>query len=420
MRRVYSLLWYLAVPFLTVWMLQLALRDPGWRAGWRERLGLVKWMVRRGIWVHAASVGEVQAVLPLVQALRMRYPELPITFTAFTPSGRDHARRHFPEGVNCLLLPFDFPGAARRFVYRVRPRVAIVIETELWPNLYAALDHARIPLLVVSARITQKSERRYRRWQSLVGSTLAVPAVVSAQTDADAARVIALGADPTRVTVGGNVKFDFSIPSGVVQRAEGLRDELGIGSRRVWIAASTHDGEDAPVLAAHRAVTAVHEDAVLVLAPRHPGRADAVAALVERQGMRVVRRSSGAPVTSGDQVFLLDTLGELALFYGIADVAFVGGSLVPVGGHNLLEPAAFGLPLVSGPSVETVREMFGLLHEAGAVAVIDDADSLGTEVKTLLADTGAARRRGTAARRVLEQNRGAVERIMHLVEGVID
>lgn len=412
-------MWYLAIPLIAVWFAFLAFRDPAWRTGLRERLGLIKFVAKRGIWVHAASVGEVQAAQPLLQALRLHYPELPLTLTTFTPSGRDHALRLFPDGVRCALLPFDFPGAAARFIYRLRPRVAVIIETELWPNLYAACERRNIPVLVVSARITERAARRYRRWRGLVTETLRIPAVLSAQTDADAVRMLALGADPTRVTVGGNVKFDFRVPDGVIKRADGLREELGIGSRPVWIAASTHDGEDGQVLAAHRAVVEACPDALLVLAPRHPGRADEVARMTVNGKFRLARRSLAESCADGVQVYLLDTLGELAMFYGIADVAFIGGSLVPVGGHNLLEPAAFGLPLLSGPSVHGVREMHGLLYDAGAIETVADARALGDVVVGLLADAGLRARRGMSARRVLEQNRGAVERIMHLIEGVI-
>lgn len=420
MRVLYSAVWYLATPVLVVWMLVLIARDRAWRGGLRERFGLVRWSIRKGIWIHAASVGEVQAALPLVDALRMQYPELPLTLTAFTPTGRAHALRNLPHDVDCMLLPFDFPGAAARFIRRLRPRVAVIIETELWPNLFGACERARVPVLMVSARLTEQGARSYRRWRRLTRATLRIPAIISAQTDADAGRIQALGADPTRVTVGGNIKFDFRLPAGIADRAAGLRDETGIGDKAVWIAASTHEGEEEAVLAAHDAVLAARRGVVLVLAPRHPDRADAVAEAARAAGRRVARRSAGETCKRGTHVYLLDTLGELATFYGLAEVAFIGGTLVPVGGHNLLEPAAFGLPLLCGPHVEHVSDMFALLHEAGAVERVEDAAQLGATVLAMLDDAGRRGRAGEAARRVLEQNRGAVDRAVHLIDGVLE
>ncbi|MCA1799030.1 MAG: lipid IV(A) 3-deoxy-D-manno-octulosonic acid transferase [Xanthomonadaceae bacterium] len=419
MRTLYSLAWYLLAPAIAVRLLLLAIRDPAWRRGLGERLGRIKTRAPRGIWVHAASVGEIQATLPLINALRLKYPDLPLTLTSFTPSGREHALRMLPEDICCALLPFDFPGAVRRFLERVKPRIAIVVETELWPNLYAACRRAEVPVVIVSARVTESSARAYGRMRRLTAATLSIPEVISAQTEVDAQRIQALGADPTRVTIGGNIKFDFRLPEGIHQRTAALRADLQLGARPVWIAASTHDGEDGPVLAAHRALLTAHPDALLVLAPRHPGRADAVAGLIEAAGFRSGRRSSKASAGAGVQVYLLDTLGELAVFYGLADVTFIGGTLVPVGGHNLLEPAAFGLPLLCGPHVDSVRRIHGLLAEGGAVRGVVDADSLAAELVGLFGDDDARRRVGAAGRRVLEQNRGAVERALHLVAGIL-
>lgn len=420
MIRLYSLLWYLAAPLIALWLVAVGLRDPAWWRGLRERLGLVDVAVRGRVWVHAASVGEVQAALPLVEALRERYPGMPIVLTAFTPSGQEHARRSLPADVHCALLPFDFPGAASRFVRRVHPRVAVVIETELWPNLYAACEKADIAVLLVSARITERSARRYRRWRGLVADTLRVVREISAQTEADAGRLLMLGADPGRVTVGGNLKFDLRIPPGVVERAGGLRDELGIGGRPVWIAASTHEGEDEQVLDAHRAVLDAHPDGLLVLAPRHPVRSDTVARAALERGFRTARRSSSDPCDAATDVYLLDTLGELTVFYAIADIAFVGGSLVPVGGHNLLEPAAFNLPLVCGPHLHGVREISALFEEEGGLEVVTSSESLARTVNRLFACPVVREQRGEAARRVLERNRGAVARIVRSVEAVLD
>ena len=414
MRWLYSLAWYLALPAVALALLF----KPAWRRGWRARLGLIELHQRRGIWVHAASVGEVQAALPLVEALRMHYPDVGVTLSAFTPSGFEHALRSVPNGVECTLSPFDFPGGASRFIARLRPRIAIVVETELWPNLFSECALTRVPLLIVSARISDKAFASYRRFPRLIARTLATPDVITAQTDADADRLLALGADPTRVTVGGNLKFDFELPAGLAERAERLRGQLA-AKRPVWIAASTHEGEEAAALAAHRAILARVPDALLVLAPRHPGRADAVDAMVRHAGMSVARRSARALGEGAPQVYLLDTLGELAVFYGIVDVAFVGGTLAPIGGHNLLEPAALGVPLVCGPHVHQITAMYALFEAAQAVEPIADAATLGDAVSRLLLDPALRARRGAVARAVLEQNRGALARVLHLVAGIL-
>ena len=419
MLRLYSLVWYLATPLIALWLAQLAFRDPVWRHGWRERFGLVRAVGRGGIWVHAASVGEVQAALRLVDALRMQYQDRPILLTTFTPSGRDHALRHLPNGVRCALLPFDFPGATQRFIKRARPRIGIIVETELWPNLYAACARARVPLIVVSARVTERGAVSYARWRSLIAATLQVPQVISAQSDEDAQRIQALGADPTRVTVGGNIKFDFQLPAGLMERAASVAEEAGITGRPAWIAASTHAGEEAAALEAHKRVLAVMPDAVLVLAPRHPGRSEEVAGEVQASGLHGVRRSEGGVCDSETQVYVVDTLGELAVFYGVAQVAFVGGTLVPVGGHNLLEPAAFSLPLLCGPHVQNIKRMHALLQREQAVESVETSQALGDAVARLLGNEAERNIRGKAARRVLDQNRGAVERIMHLVSGIL-
>lgn len=419
MRGLYSLAWYLASPLIFLRLLLRGLRDPAWRGGWAERLGNRGFPRRGGIWIHAASVGEVQSAIPFVFALRMRHPDLTLTLTTFTPTGRDHARSHLPENVECRLLPFDLPGAPRRFLRKLNPRLGVVVETELWPNLFAACATRGLSLLMVSARLTEQSARAWRRWPRLAAAALAVPEVISTQTAADAARFQALGADPTRVTVGGNFKFDFRLPDLLDERIAALGEESGLSGRRVWIAASTHAGEEEQLLEAHAEVRKVYPDAVLVLAPRHPGRAPRVGELARARHLDCVSRSAKTAVDAGTAVFLVDTLGELSSFYGLAEVAFVGGSLVPVGGHNLLEPAAFGLPVLTGPNIGNVALMFDLLAAADAVELVADREAVAKSVTRLFADEPERRRRGGAANRVLEENRGAVDRAVRLVSGFV-
>lgn len=415
MRLIYNILLYLlAVPAL----LYLAFR--GGRAGeegerhWRERLGLiVPPPTARPLWLHAASVGEVQAALPLLRQLLELYPHHPVLVTTMTATGRAHVHAALGERVQQAYLPLDLPGAVARFLRRVRPRLAVVLETELWPNLYRALRARDIPLLVVNARLSGRSAAGYRRLGALTRSTIGCITAIAAQSPSDAARYAALGATAEQLVTTGNIKFDLSVPAAVVAAGQALRAELGV-QRPVWIAASTHEGEDEQVLAAHRRLLEKKPDLLLILVPRHPQRFERVAALCREQGFSVARRSrveSGAQA----QVYLGDTMGELLAMYAAADVAFVGGSLVPIGGHNLLEPAALGLVPVSGPQLANFQQIAELLTAADALVRVNDAAELAVQVAALLADPERRSAAGVRARGVVEENRGALERTLALI-----
>ena len=417
-RLLYLCLGYGLVPFhfaLTLWR---GLGDPAAREGLGERFGLGRAAPAGGLWVHAVSVGEVQAAASLVQALRQRYPQLPLTVTTATATGRARARALFGDGVEVRYLPYDLPGAVRRFLARVAPRLGIVLETELWPHLYRACARRDLPLVLASARVSERSVRRYRRLGPLVRELFAGHVIVAAQSAADAARFRALGAAPARTPVVGNLKFDFELPAGIEAAGQALRATLG-AARPVWIAGSTHDGEEAIVLDAHARLRARHPEALLVLAPRHPPRAAGVAALLRRRGVRFVTRAAGGSVAPDTEVLLLDTLGELKLFYAAGDVAFVGGSLVPVGGHNLLEPAALGRPIVTGPHTANAAAVARLLLDQGAAVTVQDATELAERVGAWLADPAARAATGERGRAVLGANRGALERFLALIEPLV-
>jgi 3-deoxy-D-manno-octulosonic-acid transferase len=420
LRLLYICLAYCLLPFVLAAVLWRGLRDRAYREALPERFGYGPRAAPGGIWVHAVSVGEVQAAAPLLRALRARHPGLPLVLTTATPTGRQRARSLLGTEVSVRWLPYDLPGPVGRFLDRVAPRLAIVLETELWPNLYRACSGRRIPLVLASARLGERSVARYRLLARLIRDTLRRGVMVAAQSEADAARFIALGADPARTHVTGNVKFDFELAEDTAARGAALRTALGVAARPVWVAGSTHEGEEEVVLAAHARVRARLPDALLVLVPRHPPRFDSVAATLRRRGTRFVTRSSGVPVAAGTEVLLGDTLGELTLFYAAADVAFVGGSLVPVGGHNLLEPAALGLPILTGPHTFSAPAVAGLLLEAGAAQLVTDADSLAARVGDYLAEPEARSRDGGAARAVLAANRGALARVLALIEPLLD
>ncbi len=401
-------------------LLWRGLRDRSYWRNFSERFGFGRRGTPHGVWLHAVSVGEVQACAPLVSAICRRHPGLPLTVTTFTPTGAARARALFGDVALVRYVPFDLPGAVRRFFARVQPRLAVIFETELWPNLYRECGRQRVPLVLASARLSARSVSRYRRLGALFRDTLAQTALVAAQGEPDAERFRALGADAASTHVTGNLKFDVELPPDIAARGARLRQQYA-ADRPLWVAGSTHAGEEQAVLAAQQRVRATHAGALLVLAPRHPPRFAEVAQALGATGVRFVQRSrGGAAGTDPDgEVLLLDTLGELLDFYAAADLAFVGGSLVPVGGHNLLEPAALGLPILTGPYTFNAEEIARLLIGRGAAEVVHDADELGERVSALLADAAARARMGAQARASVDANRGALSKLLQLIEPLL-
>ena len=422
MRLLYFLAVLIAVPVVCVIYLWRGLRDRSYWHDFSERFGFGTPQTPHGVWLHAVSVGEVQACAPLVSALHQRHPQLPLTVTTFTPTGAARARALYGNVAQVRYLPFDLPDAVRRFLGRVQPRLAVIFETELWPNLYRECGRRRIPLVLASARISPRSVGRYRRLGALFRDALAQAAVVAAQAPGDAERFRSLGADASSTHVTGNIKFDFELPPDIAARGARLREEYA-PQRALWVAGSTHgDGEEQAVLEAHQQVRAAHPGAVLVLAPRHPPRFSEVTQALESAGVSFVRRSASRDdnaAAADCAVVLLDSLGELLSFYAAADVAFVGGSLVPIGGHNLLEPAALGVPVLTGPHTFNGEQIARLLIARGAAQVVHNAAELGARVSELLADPRARQRMGAAGRASVDSNRGALEKLLALIEPLL-
>ncbi|HSM31350.1 MAG TPA: lipid IV(A) 3-deoxy-D-manno-octulosonic acid transferase [Woeseiaceae bacterium] len=419
MRFFYNLLTYLLyVPYVGYWLIRgITNRSYLQRIG--ERLGIGYPRLERCIWIHAVSVGEVVAAVPLIRALGKRYPERPLLVTTVTPTGAARVASLFGDDVHHTYIPFEAPHVVNRFFSATRPDIALVLETEIWPNLYRGCGVRDIPLVLVSARISPRSVRSYRRLLPLFRETLSHGIIIAAQSEADAERFLSLGAAPERTRVTGNIKFDVELAPDLPVRGGELRADL-FGDRPVWIAASTHEGEEEIVLDAQQKLLQDIPGLLLVLVPRHPQRFPAVRDMVAKKQMSVVSRTDGKPCNAGTQVFLGDTMGELTLFYAASDVAFVGGSLVPVGGHNLLEPAALGLPLVSGPHVFNAQEIAAMFVDKGACTLVNDADELAAKVGTLLTDPEMATRLGDAGRGILERNRGALARLMAMIEPLAD
>lgn len=414
-RGLYSLLARVALPLSMFYLVWRGMRLRPYLDRWSERFAFYRESGQGScLWLHAVSVGEVNAAAPLLAALRRRHPGSVFLVTTTTPTGSARVRALWGDTVRHAYLPYDLPGAVRHFLDHYRPRLAVVLETEIWPNLYAELARRSIPLAIVNARLSEKSLRGYWVIRPLLSAALADVDCVAAQSQGDAERYRRLGARPEALSVAGNLKYDFDPPEGLGQQAAQWRQ--GWGKRPVWIAASTHPEEEAIVLAAHRELRARYPAALLLWAPRHPERFVAVAGEAERAGFAVARRSSHGLPSATTAVFVIDTLGELLAFYAAADVAFVGGSLQPIGGHNLLEPAALGIPALVGAHTANFSEITDLLLECGSVRRIHDQASLVAAVAACWDDPVAALQAGAAGRARIATERGALARTLALLD----
>lgn len=414
-RTLYTVLFYLGLPLVAIRLWLRARKAPAYakRIGERFTLGMPT-LQPGGIWVHAVSVGESIAAAPMIRALLERHPALPITVTCMTPTGSERIQALFanePRIQHCYL-PYDLPCAAARFLDRVQPKLAVIMETELWPNHIHQCAKRGIPVALANGRLSERSARGYGRFSKLTAPMLAEMSLFAIQTEAEAQRFRDLGARPQTVEVTGSIKFDLAIDPQLLQRAAELRSQWQAQDRPVWIAASTHEGEDEVLLDAHRRLLSSHPDALLILVPRHPERFNSVFELCQREGFATVRRSTGANVDAQTSVLLGDTMGELLFLYALADSAFVGGSLVPNGGHNLLEPAALAKPVLSGPHLFNFLDIAAQMREAGALVEVDDAEGLAIEVQRLFELPRDAQRMAEAGLAVMRRNQGALQRLL--------
>ncbi|MEN5046244.1 lipid IV(A) 3-deoxy-D-manno-octulosonic acid transferase [Pseudomonas koreensis] len=414
-RTLYTALFYLGLPLVAIRLWLRSRKAPAYakRIGERFSYGMPR-LQPGGIWVHAVSVGESIAAAPMIRALLQRYPQLPITVTCMTPTGSERIQALFagePRIQHCYL-PYDLPCAAARFLDHAKPKLAVIMETELWPNHIHQCAKRGIPVALANGRLSERSARGYGRFSKLTAPMLAEMSFFAVQTEAEAQRFRDLGARPQTVEVTGSIKFDLTIDPQLLQRAHELRGQWQALERPVWIAASTHEGEDEVVLDAHRRLLANYPNALLILVPRHPERFNSVFELCQREGFATVRRSTGANVAADTSVLLGDTMGELLFLYALADSAFVGGSLVPNGGHNLLEPAALAKPVLSGSHLFNFLDIAAQLREAGALAEVDDAEGLAVEVQRLFELPRDAQRMAEAGLAVMRRNQGALQRLL--------
>lgn len=413
LRLVFPLIW------LRLWL--RGRKSPAYRLRWRERMGLSSQQrpSRQPLWVHAVSVGETLAAQPLIAAIRAQYPDLPLLITTMTPTGSERVRAIWGDSVQHVYAPYDYPSAIERFLRHWQPCALVVMETELWPNTLAAMKAKQLPVLLANARLSERSARGYAKADALTRELLTAITRIAAQDEATAARFRALGMPPEQVVVTGSLKFDLTISPEQFALAEAWRAQRGLQDRPIWVAASTHAGEDALMLAAHNQLLKALPSALLILVPRHPERFDAVARQVQTAGLSVLRRSSTEAVSLDTQVWLGDSMGELLSYLSLAQVAFVGGSLVPTGGHNALEPIALGVPTLTGPHDFNFATINAELRAAGALQTVHDAEALAGALTQLFTDQAQRDAQISAGLAVLEMNRGAVARQMALLSRLL-
>lgn len=417
MRLFYTFIIYLLSPFVLARLYFLGVRSPAYRSRWQERFGFLPWhdAEKPVIWLHAVSVGEVNAAAPIITRILEEYSNYQVLVTTVTPTGAATVEQHFADDVIHRYLPYDLPFSVARFLKCVRPLLLITMETEIWPNLYHACEDSGIPVLIINARLSKKSAKGYRLVSSLMRQTLEKVDVIAAQTSQDANRFASFGATKDKVVVAGNLKFDISVPASIIEQAQSLKRYFSV-NRPIWIAASTQEGEEEIVLEAHKKILKEYADAVLILAPRHPERVTKVSSICNKLGLDYVKRTDQSPFPNECNVYLLDTLGELQLHYAASQIAFVGGSLVNTGGQNMMEPASLGLPVISGPYTYNFVEITELLTRQEVLICVSNVEELANEVCDLLKDANRRHSLGERGREVINTNKGNIEGLMQLIQ----
>ena len=414
----YTLLSYCIQPLILLFMWKKSLQQPNYRKRLSERYGIYPHFTKptpNGIIVHAASVGEVIAATPLIKAIQVRYPKLPITITTVTPTGSTRVKDAFGESVSHFYLPYDLPDAINRFIDFVQPKLMIVIETELWPNLIARFHQRNIPFIVANARLSPRSAKRYGWIKRALKGTWQRTNMILAQDKVSEQRYLDLGYPHEKLVNTGNLKFDLEITEHLREKVFETVEALNISKRLVWIAGSTHEGEEKMILNAHQELLKKHPDLLLILVPRHPERFNQVEELIQKSGLSYKKRSQFEPLEQTIQVLLGDTMGEMMVLYGLAEIAFVGGSLVKHGGHNPLEPIAFELPVISGVHTYNFPEIFDKLRSVHGVIEVESSAALAQTVAFLLENRNAREKIARYGFEVLKENQGALARHLHLL-----
>lgn len=390
--------------------------NKGYRYRWKERFGYIDRSPTDSIWLHAVSVGETLAAIPLIKEIKQRYPKYNIIVTTTTPTGSALVLKHLKDSVMHTYLPYDLPSSINRFLRRSRARFCIILETELWPNMIRSCVAQRIPLMLANARLSERSMRRYRIIGRIMASMLRSLNMVAAQGILDGERMLKLGLDPTCLMIAGNIKFDIDIPKDAALRGKQTRSAWDTTDRPTLIAASTHETEEDILLEAFAIIRNDLPDSLLLIAPRHPDRFEKIKRLCIDKGYNIVQRSRQQKPTADTDIVLVDTIGDVRTLYSACDIAFVGGSLVPIGGHNLIEPAILGLPILTGPHLHNFTDTSRLLQDAGAAQVVTDAKSLARAVVALFAATDLREEIGKKAQQVIMANRGSLQKHIRWIE----
>jgi 3-deoxy-D-manno-octulosonic-acid transferase len=420
MRWLYTLLTYLATPLVLLLLLIRGQQDKAWAKNWRQRFGWFDPPVNTGgIVVHAASVGEVNAASVLVKSLLDHFPERPLCFTSFTPTGSDRIQSLFRETVFHVYIPLDLKGAVKRFFGRVEPALLIIMETEIWPNLYFEARRRGIPVMIANARISERSIVGYSRVRWFSAMALSQVSSIAAQSKLDAERLIEIGAEETQLEITGNLKFDVELPPGLLEQGEILRQSWG-KQRLVFLAGSTHEGDEKPVLDAFKQLLRSFPEALLVLVPRHPERFGPAAERAKACGLTICLHSSLCDSPPSAQCLVVDAMGELLRYYAACDLAFVGGSLASVGGHNALEPAALAKPVLLGPHTFNFKEITDRLLSSGAAIRVNNARELEEAASRLFLQPDLRDQMGHAGLELVTSGQGALKRTLKIVQKLIN
>jgi 3-deoxy-D-manno-octulosonic-acid transferase len=419
LRYLYIFLSYLLMPLILIRLFWKSIKTPSYIERLQERFGFFENPVDKCIWIHAVSVGETIAATPLIRACLKIYPDLPIVLTSTTPTGYAQAKMLFSaKEVKCGYMPYDLPGSIHRFLNRINPHIAIFMETELWPNILHTCRKRNIPSLLANARLSERSAKAYRGLGPLAREMFASLTHIAAQAEPDALRFIQLGAATKHVSICGNLKFDMPVPNHIYEQSKLLREALG-ENRPIWIAGSTHEGEEELMLKCYAKLRYQLPKLLLILVPRHPERFRSVESLCKKFNFSIVSRSSGEPILDTTQIYLGDTMGELMLLYSAADLAFVGGSFVKVGGHNLLEPAALGKAVLSGPFLFNFLTISKELSNNKALLIAKDYNQLATQITQLFGDPKLREEMGKRGFEVVQKNRGSLEKHLSLLHALI-
>lgn len=419
MRWIYSAVFYLILPLVLSRLAWRSIKAPDYRKRSWERLGRYRKTPSHSvIWFHAVSVGEAETVFPLVKRMQRLFPAKKILVTTTTPTGSARVQSVLADTVEHVYLPYDIPGAVGRFLTQFKPEMAVIMETEIWPNLFARCAENNIPLFIINARLSANSARGYLKLPFLVHPTLACVSMIAAQSEEDVSRFVQIGADQSKVNAVGNLKFDIDMPPDIIEQGRRLKAGL-FNDRFVWIIASTHKLEEDIFVKIYHDIKADIPELLLLIVPRHPERFAEVDKLCRQARLNIVTRSSGQACLNTTDVFLLDKMGELKLFYAAADLAFVGGSMVPVGGHNVLEPAALGVPIMFGPHMDNFKDIERKVLECGAAIQCHNHDEIVSTVRSLSADFDRRQELALRGRQFIEQNRGALDRVTQILSDAL-